>query len=190
MAVTCDNLLDATIKGIDCANPSAKGVESLGKIINRADLNLAGVTKSTNDANTISAMPLKSGKVAYDIIQPNKTPFSGTQTEMNEGTYQNTFNHTLSFVIINHGSNIAKVVDELANGEFVVVLQNKKVDGGSSSPYQVYGLEAGLVASSMVRELYNDDTLAGWQVTMTETGVANSAMFVDSSVWESLFPTE
>lgn len=184
MPNTCDYLLDAAIKGLDCANPIVKGVESSGYIINRADINLAGVTYSTTAVNTITAMPLASGASAYDITQPSKTPFSGTQTEMVEGTYQNTFTHTISFVIINHGNNVAKQINELANGEFVVILKNKKVESGSSA-YQIYGLDGGLVASSMVRELYNDDTLAGWQVTMTEVEVASSATFVDASVVES-----
>ena len=182
MATTCDYLLDATIKGIDCANPLVKGVENIGKIINRADINLDGVEYDASNINTISATPLKNDKVAYDIIQPSKTPFSGTQTEMVEGTYQNTFTHTLSFVILNHGNNIAKVIDELANGEFVVILKNKKVESGS--PYQIYGIDGGLTASAMVRELYNDDTLAGWQVTMTEVEVAKSATFVDATIVE------
>lgn len=181
---TCDYLLDAAIKGIDCENPNVKGVESTGWIINRADINLTGITYSTSATNTISAMPLESGKTAYHIIQPSKTPFSGTQTEMVEGTYQNTFTHTLSFVIINHGNNVAKQINELANGEFVVILKNKKVETGSS-PYQVYGIDGGLVASAMVRELYNDDTLAGWQVTMTEVEVASAATFVDPAVVEA-----
>lgn len=184
MATTCDYLLDAAIVGLDCANPNVKGVEATGKIINRADINLDGVEFSTSATHVVSAMPLKSGKSAYDITQPNKTPFSGTQTELVAGTYQNTFTHTISFVIINHGNNIAKVIDELANGEFVVILKNKAVDTAATTPYQIFGLEGGLVASSMVRELYNDDTLAGWQITMTETEVSKSATFIDAAVVE------
>ena len=50
----------------------------------------------------------------------------------------------------------------------------------------MYGLEVGLRASAMVRELYNDDTLAGWLVTMTEEGSAKGSLFIDSTLYETL----
>lgn len=183
---TCDYLLDAAIVGLDCANPIVKGVESDGFIINRADINFAGVTYSTTAANTVTALPLASGASAYTISQPSKTPYSGTQTEMNEGTYQNTFTNTVSFVILNHGNTVVKQVEEIANGEYVVILKNKAVATAASSPWQVYGLQGGLTASSITRELYNDDTLAGWVVSMTESGVSHAGLFVDETVIESL----
>ena len=38
----------------------------------------------------------------------------------------------------------------------------------------------------MVRELYNDDTLAGWLVTMTEEGATKGNLFIGSTLYESL----
>jgi len=69
------------------------------------------------------------------------------------------------------------------NGEFVVILQN------NNGTYQVYGIEGGLHASAMVRELYNDDTLSGWLVTMTEENAVKGNLFIDAALYATLKAT-
>lgn len=176
----CDFLISADIAGYDCENPMVKGAKATGLIINRKDINFNGVTYDTNNPFKVTALPLLSGKAAYDIVQGGKTPFTGSQQEMQEGTYQNTLTNTIQFVILNQGTTTADQIFALMNGEFVVVLQN------NNGTYQVFGLEAGLHASAMVRELYNDDTLSGWLVTMTEENAVKGNLFIDSTLYDTL----
>lgn len=176
----CDFLISADIQGYDCKNPMVKGAKANGLIINKADINTAGVTYDENNPFKVTALPLNTGKTAYDIVQGGKTPYTGTQQEMQEGTYQNTITNTVQFVILNQGTTTAKQVFALMNGEFVVVLQN------NNGTYQVFGLEAGLRASAMVRELYNDDTLSGWLVTMTEESAMKGNLFIDATLYNTL----
>lgn len=176
----CDFLISADIAGYDCENPMVKGAKATGLIINRKDINFNGVTYDLNNPFKVTALPLLSGKAAYDIVQGGKTPFTGSQQEMQEGTYQNTLTNTIQFVILNQGTTTADQVFALMNGEFVVVLQN------NNGTYQVFGLEAGLRASAMVRELYSDDTLSGWLVTMTEENAVKGNLFIDSTLYDTL----
>lgn len=176
----CDFLISADIQGYDCENPMVKGAKANGLIINKADINMDGVTYDSSNPFLVTAIPLATGKTAFDIVQGGKTPYTGTQQEMQEGTYQNTITNTIQFVILNQGTTTAEQVYALMNGEFVVVLQN------NNGTYQVYGLEAGLRASAMVRELYNDDTLSGWLVTMTEEGAAKGNLFISSTLYNTL----
>ena len=176
----CDFLISADIQGYDCSNPMVKGAKANGLIINKADINMAGVTYDASNPFKVTALPLNTGKTAYDIVQGGKTPYTGTQQEMVEGTYQNTLTNTVQFVILNQGMTTANQVFALMNGEFVVVLQN------NNGTYQVYGLESGLRASAMVRELYNDDTLSGWLVTMTEENAVKGNLFIDSALYDTL----
>lgn len=176
----CDFLITADIQGYDCENPMVKGAKADGLIINRKDINLSGITYDASDPFKITALPLLQGKTAYDIVQGGKTPYTGSQQEMQEGTYQNTLTNTIQFVILNQGLTTANQIFALMNGDFVVVLQN------NNGTYQVYGIEAGLRASAMVRELYNDDTLSGWLVTMTEENAVKGNLFIDSTLYETL----
>lgn len=176
----CDFLISADIQGYDCENPMVKGAKADGLLINRKEINLGGVTYDANNPFKCTALPLLQGKTAYDIVQGGKTPYTGSQQEMQEGTYQNTITNTVQFVILNQGTTTADQIFALMNGEFVVVLQN------NNNTYQVYGLEAGLRASAMVRELYNDDTLSGWLVTMTEENAVKGNIFIESTLYETL----
>lgn len=176
----CDYLITEDIAGFDCENPMVKGAKADGLLINRKEITMSGVTYDSTNPFIVTALPLANGATAYDIVQGGKTPYTGTQQEMVEGTYQNTFTNTVQFVILNQGETTAKQVFALMNGEFVVVLQN------NNGTYQVYGLESGLHSSAMVRELYNDDTLAGWLVTMTEEGATKGNLFINSTLYESL----
>ena len=176
----CDFIISADIQGYDCENPMVKGAKADGLIINRKDINLSGVTYDASNPFLVTALPLASGKTAYDIVQGGKTPFTGSQQEMAEGTYQNTFTNTIQFVIFNQGQSTADQIFALMNGEFVVVLQN------NNGTYQVFGLEAGLHASAMVRELYNDDTLSGWLVTMTEENAVKGNLFISEALYNTL----
>lgn len=176
----CDFLISADIAGYDCENPMVKGAKATGLIINRKDITLSGVTYDASNPFLVTALPLASGKTAYDIVQGGKTPFTGSQQELQEGTYQNTFTNTIQFVILNQGQSTADQIFALMNGEFVVVLQN------NNGTYQVFGLEAGLHASAMVRELYNDDTLSGWLVTMTEENAVKGNLFISEALYNTL----
>lgn len=176
----CDFLISADIQGYDCSNPMVKGAKANGLIINKADINMAGVTYDASNPFKVTALPLNAGKTAYDIVQGGKTPFTGTQQEMAEGTYQNTITNTIQFVILNQGTTTASQVFALMNGEFVVALQN------NNGTYQVFGLEAGLRASAMIRELYNDDTLSGWLITMTEENAVKGNLFIDAALYNTL----
>ena len=178
----CDYLITEDIAGYDCTNPMVKGAKPDGLIINRKDINMGSIAYDSSNPFLITALPLASGATAYNIIQGGKTPYTGTQQEMVEGTYVNTFTNTLQFVILTQDSATAKQIQALMNGEFVAILQN------NNGTYQVYGLEGGLHASAMVRELYNDDTLAGWLVTMTEENASKGNLFVDSTLYETLKP--
>lgn len=176
----CDFLISADIQGYDCSNPMVKGAKANGLIINKADINMAGVTYDASNPFKVTALPLNAGKTAYDIVQGGKTPFTGTQQEMAEGTYQNTITNTIQFVILNQGSTTASQVFALMNGEFVVALQN------NNGTYQVFGLETGLRASAMIRELYSDDTLSGWLITMTEENAVKGNLFIDATLYNTL----
>lgn len=176
----CDFLITADIQGYNCDNPAVKGAKADGLIINRKDVTLSDVTYDTTNPFKVTALPLATGKTAFNIVQGGKTPYTGSQQEMQEGTYQNTITNTVQFVILNQGETTADQIFALMNGEFVVVLQN------NNGTYQVFGLESGLHASAMVRELYNDDTLAGWLVTMTEENAVKGNLFIDSTLYETL----
>lgn len=169
----CDFLITQDIVGYDCENPPQKGVEPMGVLINRKDIDYEDEVASTspfvlNFAHAVT----KCDTHGYAVYQSGKTPFNGTQQEMQEGANANTITNTVQLVILKQDEDWAQQLFALMNGEFVAVLKNK------NGTEQVYGYEAGLHCTGAVRELYNDDNLSGWQITFTEEGASKGNIFV------------
>lgn len=177
----CDYLITSNIQGYNCESPMPKGAESEGIIINRKF-----IKRWTHNGflATLDICAPATGWPLYKVTQGGKTPFNGSQQEMVEGANQNTITNTLQLVVLKQDENFANQLFALMNGEFVCVIPNK------NGTYQVYGLEAGLHCSGAVRELYNDDTLSGWQVTMTEEGATLGNLFITQAAYNELINPE
>ncbi len=169
----CEKLLSDDITP-SCDNPIVNGVESVGVIVNRADIDFANVVYNATRKTVIEDLPLKAGKKGYAISIPSNTPFAGTNTTMAEGTNSNKFTSNVGFVILNNDPDVTeKVIAGLANGTYVVVVQNKynnkdKAVTPSDSVYEVYGMEKGLRATALENDKYSADTDGGWSVVLTE----------------------
>lgn len=175
----------------NCANIITPGVEQMGVLINRADIESYTMGETLNSVtynNIVSDITLGTGKTGYWIYQMGSTPFDGTNTALVEGSILNTFTHTVSFVILDNSPEVAeKVVDQLSNGEYVVVLQNKYIQSITTTgqtpttynygKYQVYGLQNGLKGTAIDCEKWSDETNSGWKITLTETKATKSAIF-------------
>ena len=173
----CDYLISKAIS-VDCENQSVAGLEPNGLIINRDDIDFSATTFDAQNPNIIKTLVLKSGKKAYDIIQQGATPFTGVASNLNVGTYRNTWTHDVPIAILGNDPDIAaNIIDKLSNGTFVTILRNVQKGTTGNAEYQVYGYAQGLRASEGVNEKYSEDTDGGWLITLQEQRAPKSAMF-------------
>lgn len=190
MSSLCDYAIKRDIIE-DCDNPLSPGLEQEGVIMNRKDVDFATVAFNATRKNVIETLALKSGKKGYKVIVPGATPFTGTNTAMASGTYRNTFTNTVNMVILANDPDVcADIIDGLANGEFVVVLENKaksleKEENPGDSAFQVYGYYQGLKAAELSNDKYAEETNGGWSVSLQETKVPKSALFLYKTSYET-----
>ena len=179
MANLCESIISKDI-AFSCDELATKGLESDGIIMNRGDIDFSATVFDTSNPNIIKSLVLKTGKRAYEVIQAGNTPFTGTQSALEVGTYRNTFTHTVSFVVLGNDPSVSHdFIDGLANGTFVAILRNKHKGGVTGDgEYQIYGYSQGLVANEISNDKYSDDTDGGWLVNLQETGARTSAMFL------------
>lgn len=184
MAITlCGSILSQDISP-SCDNPILTGVENVGIIVNRDDVDFANVVKSGTRKNVIEDLKIKVGKKGYSIYIPSNTPFNGTKTSLAQGTNSNKWNSEVAFTVLNNDPDVtSKIIDGLANGTYLVVIQNKynnadKASTPSDSVFQVFGFEKGLRATAMENDKYSADTDGGWSVVMTETEHPKAAHFL------------
>lgn len=194
MAKLCESIIAHDIDW-PCEDLITKGLKSDGIIINREDVDFANCVMDSSNPNIIKTLALKSGVYGYLVNQLGNTPFTGTQSTLEVGTYRNTWTHQIPLVILNNGPAVSKeIIDGLTNGTFVVILRNKHGEG-TNAEFQVYGYTQGLVASDGTNDKYSDDTDGGWIITLQETGARLSAMFLwdtntatTEAAYEALLP--
>lgn len=172
----CDFKLMADLTA-PCDGRSTKGVKNTGYIVNFDDVDWDGVERDTSNPNIVTKFALKSGK-AYRIYTPGNTPFTGTNKALVVGTYANKFTKHVSIVVLNNGADVAhNIIDQLANGRFVVILENNFQASGKDNTFEFYGLETGLAATEMSDDKYSEDTDGGWAVSLEETDAPTSGVF-------------
>lgn len=190
MAGVCDNLIKKDIAP-SCDDPISPGVEQEGVIANRADVDFAATVFNETRKNVIETLAMKTGKKAYKVVVYGGTPFTGTNTALTTGTYRNTFTNTVNMVILANDPDVCgDIIDGLANGEFVVILENKskglqKETNPGDSAFQVYGYYQGLKAAEISSDKYSEDTDSGWSVSLSETKVPKSALFLYKTSYET-----
>ncbi len=187
----CDGYITQNIEQ-DCDNPVVGGIEQEGVIVNRRDIDVsqteyepdsAGPPVVTGRKNVITKIGLKAGKKAYKVIIPGNQPFNGTTTTMEAGTNRNTFTNNVGMVILNNDPDVCEnIIDGLATGEFVCILENKyknvnKATHPGDSTFQIYGYYQGLKATTLENDKYSEDTEGGWNVVLTETKSPKSGLF-------------
>lgn len=174
----CDFKLAQNI-GASCDNPIVQGLKNKGYLINYDDIDFDSVQKDESNSSIIKALTLLAGKKAYSAYVPGKTPFTGTKSELVTGTYTNKFKKTASIVVLDSGPDVTKnVINNLANGKFVFIMENKYQGEENKNTFEIYGLEQGLTASEMSNDKYSEDTDGGWAVTLVEENAPSAGIFM------------
>lgn len=177
MTTTCESLISKDIV-IDCNEQVTKGMESDAAIINRDDIDFSKTVFDDENPNIIKQLILKKGKKAYKVVQQGSDPYTGTKSELNVGTYRNSWNHEIPIVVLANTPDVcANIIDGLANGKFVLIVRNVSKGTDGKAEYQIFGYAQGLKASEGSNEKYSEDTEGGWLITLKEEQTPKCAMF-------------
>jgi len=177
MAESCDYKLAADLV-IDCDVKAVSGIKNSGVIVNYEDIDFENTTFDEDNPNIITSLVLNSGARAYRIYVPGKTPYTGTKKSMVAGTYRNKFNKDVSIVLFDNGPAVVNdIINQLANGTFVVILENKFGGSDKKNYFEVYGIEAGLTATALDDDKYSEDTDGGWLITLQEVNAPSAGIY-------------
>jgi len=178
----CDKLIKRCV-AVDCENPMFAGINKTAYIFNKDQI--ASITFDSSNSNIITGITMKSytsgsdtvSYCGYTVEQLGNQPYNGTQVEMAETNVGNRFTETVSLLVMDHNPDVCKnVVDALASGRFLVIMQNDFVNADGNNKWQVYGSGRGLQAATILREAYGDNEGA-YAVTLTQEGGSKSGVF-------------
>jgi hypothetical protein len=179
----CLGVISANIDE-DCDNPRVIGYEDTAIIVNRSDIDWTAVTFNSSNKRIVEAFALVTGKKPFVIYNPrlSNPSFNGTQTALNADTRH--YTKTLQFYYKGIGGEAAAtVVEPLAKGEYVVILQRKDHVGDGS--FQIFGLQNGIYATEQVQ----DETTGYWLMTMAiDEPYAETSLFkTDYATTKAMF---
>ena len=175
---SCDYKLAADLMA-NCENPSTKGLRNYGWIINIDYIDFESCVRDESNPTILTTLVLQSGKKAYRMFVPGKTPFTGTNKALADGTYRKTFTKGVNLVILDNGPDVVNnIINPLANGQFVVILENKYGGKDGKNTFEVYGFEQGLSATAIADDKYSEDTDGGWSATLEESGAPSAGIFL------------
>lgn len=186
----CDELLKRDIIP-SCDDPVVGGIEKEGVIMNREDVDFSATTFSSTRKNVLESLVMKANKKGFRCVVPGKTPFAGSKTSLVEGKFRNAFDNTINIVILGNDPDVcSEIIDGLANGTYVVVLENKykglqKSTNPGDAAFQVYGYYQGLSAATIENDKYSEETEGGWAVSLVEKRVPKSALFLFKTSYET-----
>lgn len=183
-----NSCLDALTRDINdsCDNLMHSGIESVGLIINKEDIDT--IARDANNRRHITAITLKAGKRAYRLVNKRNNPFTGTNKTIEAGDFRNTWTKTVGAFIPTDGWEAGKdILDPLMNNKFVVILthewEHTNSEGFIDNKYEVFGLENGLRVSSLTQTAYENNDV--YSVELQETGAALSGVYVQHGSWEA-----
>lgn len=175
---SCDFKLAADLVA-NCENSSVAGIRNTGWIINSDDIDRDSCARDASNPCILSTLVLKKGKKAYRMFVPGKSPFTGTNKAMATGTYRSKFTKTVGLVILDNGPDVVNdIINPLANGSFVVILENKYGGKDGKNTFEVYGYEQGLSATELADDKYSEETDGGWSATLEETGAPSAGLYL------------
>lgn len=175
---SCDYRLAADLAA-NCDVKPVKGIKAHGYIMNYDDIDFGATARNAQNPNIVENLILKTGKKAYRMYVPGKSPYTGTKKSLSAGTYRNRFNKDVSIVILDNGPDVSyNIIDQLANGTFVIVLENKFAGKDGKNTFEIYGLESGLSATALDDDKYSDDTEGGWLATLQEENAPTSGIYL------------
>ena len=177
MSSTCDSLIANDI-AFACDNLSVRGMESDGIIMNRDDIDFSATVFDSTNPNIIKTLVLKTGKKGYAISQLGNTPFTGLVSNMNVGTYRNTWTHDIPIAVLGDDPQVVKdIIDPMTNGTFVLILRSKTKGANGDGEYKVYGYAQGCRASAGTNDKWSEDTEGGYLMTLQEANAPKAGMF-------------
>lgn len=180
--MNCSKIISMNI-GDACA-PVVKGYRNRAVVINYDDIDFDALTRETANPHVVKTLTLKSGATAYKVLQRGAQPYTGTNSAMAQGTYQNDVTNTVQIVVPRDAETTNKFAQPLANGaEVVLILETKDKGADGLSAFEIWGLEGGLVATANTTDVSGD---AGKNYIFTLTEVTtNLANFLDAGGYEA-----
>lgn len=151
-------------QAINCDAPLQGGTEDTLVLINWEDWLAAAVSVNVTDPQIIENIVLASGITAYEMQGKNNS--IAPKFELVKQEYAEMFNHEINYKVFNVSAAAKKQMEKKTKGRFVAIVYNKYKGTTGDSAFEVYGADAGLIVTQMVRDVNNQDNQGAFDIIL------------------------
>jgi hypothetical protein len=187
---TCDNFIKKAIER-NCDEPFVGGLELVGYIGNRAQIDFANVEFKAGSKHEISAFPLIAGAKIFPVYQTGKRPFTGSTKTLNASDLGGYVTNRVQFIILDNSPEVsANIIDPILDGEFFFIHENrakhlKDENNAGNSAFEIKGFYQGLTLAEGSLDPYSDDTNGGWSIALEEEKAPTSGLFLNAGTYSA-----
>jgi len=149
---------------INCDNPLQAGSEDTLTLINWEDWLDASLTLNSLNPQIVENIILSSGIVAYTMDGKNNS--IAPKFEMIKQPFAEVYNHELNYKVFGVNAAAKAQLEKKAKGRFVAIVSNKYKGASGDAAYEIYGADAGLVVTQMIRDVNSSDTQGAFDIIL------------------------
>ena len=187
---SCDNFIKKAIER-NCDEPFVGGLELVGYIGNRAQIDFANVEFKAGSKNEVSAFPLIAGAKIFPVYQTGKRPFTGSSKTLTSSDLGGYVTNRVQFIILDNSPEVsANIIDPILDGEFFFIHENrakhlKDENNAGNSAFEIKGFYQGLNLAEGSLDPYSDDTNGGWSIALEEEKAPTSGLFLNAGSYSA-----
>lgn len=149
---------------INCNNPLQAGSEDTLTLINWEDWLDASLTLNGTNTQIVENIVLASGITAFSMDGKNNS--IAPKFELIKQPYAEVYNHELNYKVFGVNASAKEQLEKKAKGRFVAIVHNKFKGASGDSAFEIYGADAGLVVTQMIRDVNSSDTQGAFDIIL------------------------
>lgn len=149
---------------INCDNPLQAGTEDTLVLINWEDWLDAAVTVNMSNAQIVENIVLGSGVTAYSVDGKNNS--IAPKYELVKQPFAEVYNHEINYKVFGVSADLKAQLEKKAKGRLVAIICNKYKGASGNSAFEIYGADAGLVVTQLLRDVNSQDTQGAFDLIL------------------------
>lgn len=166
------NICGAIASGVafDCEHPLVPGANDRLILFNYSELQDATYTFDAANPLIIDSLSPAQGVLAYAFEGQNNSVEPAQNLVKNR--YYVGYNHEITFKVFSAAPDTKKVLQEMAKGRVVAIVQNNWKGDSGEGAFEVYGWETGLEVQELSRTIADAETGGAFNIVLRNNEVS------------------
>lgn len=147
---------------------------------------ITGYDVNVSNPLVVEAINMVALKTGFEFVGQNYS--NEPKYRMRKGAYVNTYEHEVNFLIFGYNGAVKKIVEAMAKGKLVAVVENNYRGSDGSSAFELYGSGSGLYVQTLERDANDQDNNGAMKIQLL-TGERGGEGSLPKSIFDTDYAT-